>query len=269
MYNTNENTILKLRKNSIITIVVLIFFLGFQTFAQTPVAPEKPKFQTSVYDDAGLLNAEQKSALEQKLIKYADSTSTQIVIATILTTNGEEISYYATNFAHKWGIGQADKDNGVLILVAKDDRKMTIQVGYGLEHILTDALSRRIIETVMTPFFKQGDYYGGLNEATNVMFQIFSGEYKNDKKEEINAFPFIFMVLFFIIFIIIVAKASKNSGGKGGSITTGDFFGPIILSSGGRGGFGGGFGGGSSGGGGFSGGFGGGGFGGGGASGGW
>jgi len=161
MYNTNENTILKLRKNSIITIVVLIFFLGFQTFAQTPVAPEKPKFQTSVYDDAGLLNAEQKSALEQKLIKYADSTSTQIVIATILTTNGEEIAYYATNFAHKWGIGQADKDNGVLILVAKDDRKMTIQVGYGLEHILTDALSRRIIETVMTPFFKQGDYYGG------------------------------------------------------------------------------------------------------------
>ena len=248
---------------------VLSFFIFQWLKAQTENLPESPKLQTSVYDDAGLLSAEQKTALEQKLIHYADSTSTQIVVATVNTVNGEDIAYYAANWGQKWGIGQKDKDNGILILIAKDDRKMTIQVGYGLEHLLTDALSRRVIEKVMVPHFREGDYYGGLDEAANVIFQILAGEYKNDISEEGSILPFLIFLIIFIIVIILISKANKNSGGRG--FTTNND-GPIILSSGGRGGFGGGFGGGgwsSGGGGGFSGGFGGGGFGGGGASGGW
>lgn len=255
-------------------ILLISFFIGFQLIAQVPELPEKPKIETAVYDDAGLLSPEQKTSLEQKLIHYADSTSTQIVVATINTTNGEEIGYYATHWAHKWGIGQADKDNGVLILVAKDDKKMTIRTGYGIEHMLTDALSRRIIENIMKPRFREGDYYGGLDEATNVMFDIFAGEYQNDTTpEKRSIIPFLIIFIIFILLMILISKASKNSGGNGGRNTLDDdFFGPIILSRSGRGSWGGGFGGGGFGGGsggGFGGGFGGGGFGGGGASGGW
>lgn len=246
---------------------LLLFVIGTLTFrAQTPGLPEKPKFQTSVYDDAGLLTPDQKTQLEQKLIHYADSTSTQIVVATILTTNGEEIGYFATNWAHKWGIGQADKDNGILILVAKDDRKMTIRTGYGMEHILTDALSRRIIETNMVPHFREGDYYGGLDEATTAIIQVFAGEYDAEPVEDVGIIGVIFFIAFFLLILFIIYKGAKNSGNSGSS---GDFFGPIILSRGGRGTWGGGSSGGSFGGGGFGGGFGGGGFGGGGASGGW
>lgn len=245
-------------------------------WGQSFTIPEKPDFQTSVYDGASLLSTEQKLVLEQKLIRYADSTSTQIVIITVKSLQGNDPSYTATQWAHKWGIGQADKDNGIILLVAAEDRKMTIQVGYGLEHLLTDAYSRRIIEQILAPHFRQQDYYGGFDEATNAMFQIFAGEYQNDAPaDNIGFLPvliFIAFVFLLIIFIAIAAKNSKNNGGN--SPHDDDFFGPIILSRGGRstwgGGFGGGsWGGGSSGGGGFGGGFGGGGFGGGGASGGW
>ena len=97
--------------------------------------PEKPSKETSIYDGASLLSGTEKASLEQKLINYADTTSTQIVVATITSLEGHNINLYASQWAHKWGIGQADKDNGILFLVAKDDRKMAIQVGYGLEHL--------------------------------------------------------------------------------------------------------------------------------------
>ncbi len=252
----------------------LLFFVFFLTTLQAQdYLPAKPTIPTSVYDGAGLLSSHEKTALEQKLINYADTTSTQIVVATIKSLEDRDINLYAAQWAHKWGIGQADKDNGVLFLVAQEDRKMAIQVGYGLEHLLTDAMSRRIIELVIAPHFKLGDYYSGIDEGTTAMIEVLAGEYENDTvSSESRAFSIILFLVIFIIVIIILTKANKNSGRGGkGYKTYGT--GPIILSSGGRsGGFGtGGFGGGggSFGGGGFSGGFGGGGFGGGGASGGW
>lgn len=252
---------------------IWVFFTTTQLLAQDFTIPEKPNFQTSVYDGAGLLSVEQKTTLEQKLIQYADSTSTQIVVVTVKSLQGNDPSYTAAQWAHKWGIGQADKDNGIMVLVASEDRKMTIQVGYGLEHLLTDAYSRRIIEQIMAPHFRQQDYYGGLNEATNAMMQIFSGEYQNDSSpKDSGVLLIVFFILFMLFIILIIYLASKNAK-HNGSGNDDDFFGPIILSRGGRSTWGGGFGGGSwgggSSGGGFGGGFGGGGFGGGGASGGW
>ena len=250
------------------------YILGLLLFAVTLEVqgqnlPDKPKKETSLYDAAGLLTVEQQLSLEQKLIDYADSTSTQIVVVTIKSLEGRQINLFAAEWAHKWGIGQKDKDNGLLFLIAKEDRKMSIQVGYGLEHLLTDAMSRRIIETIIAPYFKQGDYYRGIDAGTTVMMRVLSGEYVNDKEEESgSSIPFfVFLIIFLLIFILII-RSGKSSGG-GGYRSSGT--GPIIL-GGGSGGFGsGGFGGGggSFGGGGFSGGFGGGGFGGGGASGGW
>lgn len=244
------------------------------------VIPEKPEKQTSVYDYINLLNASQKSALENKLIGYADSTSSQIVVAIISSTDGENINYLGAQWGQKWGIGQADKDNGVLVLLAKDDRRIAINTGYGVEGSLTDAMSKRIIETVIIPQFKQGDYYAGLDQGADAIFQVLTGEFKEERNFGNNeGFPFRAFLPFVIFIVIIIILASRrnrggrgnNRGGRGGRGL--DIWDIIILSNMGRGGHrgssGGGFGGGGFGSGGFGGGFGGGGFGGGGASGGW
>ncbi len=247
--------------------------------------PKKPKLQTSVYDEAQLLSASQNKSLEQKLLNYADSTSTQIVVAIISSTQGENINYLGAQWGQAWGIGQAKEDNGILILLAKDDRKIAINTGYGTEHLLTDALSKRIITRDIIPFFKQNNYYGGLNNGINSIFKVMSGEYKAKRKPIAqNDFPVGLIFLLIFIFIVILASISKNRRGGGGrnggrrSNTT-DILEAIILSGMGRGSYnrgsssswgsgGGSWSSGSSGGG-FSGGFGGGGFGGGGASGSW
>lgn len=264
-----QNYFQKINYKELLFFIVFGFVFSFGIIAQDYL-PDKPKLATSVYDGAHLLSASQKATLEQKLINYSDTTSTQIVVATINSLEGRDINLYATQWAHKWGIGQADTDNGVLFLVAKNDRKMSIQVGYGMEHLLTDAMSRRIIELVVAPHFRNGDYYTGLDAGTTSMIEVMSGEYTEHyvQESEGNIFSVILFIIIFVIFIIILIKANKNSG-RGGGFLSGT--GPIILSGGGRSGGFGGFGGGSGsfGGGGFSGGFGGGGFGGGGASGGW
>tara|TARA_R110001583_G_scaffold130277_2_gene282030 strand:- start:1046 stop:1855 length:810 start_codon:yes stop_codon:yes gene_type:complete len=239
--------------------------------------PAKPTLQTSVYDYANLFSSSQKTFLEQKLIRYSDSTSTQIVIATIDNIGGDEISLTGAEWAHKWGIGQEKEDNGIFILLAKEERRITIQTGYGIEHLLTDAFSRRIIENIIIPEFKKGDYYSGLDKGSDAIFEVLKGTYKNNQpqKGENSGKPgFVIIFIIFIILIIVFSKKNRGGGGPGKRFrkrsTAAAILEAIILSSAGRGGFGGGsFGGGSNGGGGFGGGFGGGGFGGGGSSGGW
>ena len=250
------------------------------TVAQFKI-PEKPKLQeqTSVFDYIDLLSAEQKTSLEQKLIRYSDSTSTQIVTAIIASTQGENINFLGANWGHAWGIGQAKADNGILILLARDDRKIAINTGYGIEPLLTDALSKRIIETVIIPEFKQGNYYEGLNKGADAIFKVLNGEFKEERNlDKSPGFPFqtiLPFIIFKVILIILSNKGRKGDGGKGGNHKGMDLWDIIVLSNMGRGGYrsgssGGGFGGGGSfGGGGFGGGFGGGGFGGGGSSGGW
>ena len=244
------------------------------SFAQFKI-PEKPKFQTSVYDYVNLLSASQKSSLEQKLIKYSDTTSTQIVVAIINSTEGENINYLGAQWGQAWGIGQAKEDNGILILLARNDRRIAINTGYGVEHLLTDAMSKRIIERDIIPYFKQNDYPGGLNRGADAIFEVLSGEYKGSRKSNSNESPIGFGFILIIIFIIIIISISKNrrGGGRNGGNRrgSGGLLEAIILSNMGRGNYNRGSSGwgGSSGGGGFGGGFGGGGFGGGGSSGGW
>lgn len=263
--------------------IILFFFFG-SLFSQTLLAqfdiPKKPSFQTSVYDYVGLLSGGQKAKLENKLVKYSDSTSTQIVVAIIATTKGEEIGYLATKWAHKWGFGQKGKDNGVFLLLAKDDKKITIQTGYGTEHLLTDYRSRQIIEYDILPHFRNGNYYAGLDAGANTIFKVLNGQFKGTRQKDQEFDPsFLIFLIIFIIFFILISRGNRGNhgGGRGNYRNTDsrDILETIILSNAGRGGFSGGgiFGGGSSGGsfggGGFGGGFGGGGFGGGGATGGW
>jgi len=274
----------KVKNKFIYTLLTLLFSFN-ALFAQFDI-PEKPKFQTSVYDYYKLLTPSQKNSLEQKLIKYSDTTSTQIVVAIIASTKGENINYLGAQWGEKWGIGQEKEDNGVLILLARDDRRIAINTGYGVEHLLTDAMSKRIIERDIIPYFKQNDYYGGLNRGADAIFEVMNGEYKGTRQStEGSGFPVGLIFMLFFIFIIILISVSKNrrggggSGGRTGGVDGRDLLEAIILSNMGRGsyrrgssGWGGSSRGGgwsSGGGGGFGGGFGGGGFGGGGASGGW
>lgn len=273
---------LKQRKFSFF--LLLLFVSVSFSFAQYDI-PEKPTKANpdAVYDYINLLSLSQKNNLERKLIKYSDTTSTQIVIAIINSTNGENINYLGAKWGQKWGIGQSKEDNGVLILLAKNDRRIAINTGYGVEHLLTDAMSKRIIERDIIPYFKQNDYPGGLNRGTDAIFEVLNGEYKGTRQSHQGEFPIGLIFILVFIFLIILISISKNRRGGGGNSNRGnrsgasDLLEAIILSNMGRGsyrrgssGWGGSSGGGGwSSGGGFGGGFGGGGFGGGGASGGW
>ncbi|MCW4469532.1 TPM domain-containing protein [Flavobacterium sp. MFBS3-15] len=256
-------------------ITLLAVLLPAVVFAQFDI-PQKPSLQTSVYDYAKVLAADEKSALEQKLVQYSDTTSTQIVVITIKSLKGESIGELTPKWAHEWGIGQADKDNGVLILLAEEERKIWISPGYGVDDRLTAGELGEMTRDVIIPEFKAGSYYNGLDKGTDAIFKMLTGKYKaeakrppNKKSSDDGPGGFIFII---IVIIILAAVFSRRGGGggRGGRGFTGSTLGDIlILSSLGRGGRSSGGWGGSSGGGGFGGGFGGGGFSGGGAGGSW
>ena len=195
--------------------IIVFLHLSIGVFSQINI-PEKPTFIPAVVDSTQTLSKQQFDALSRKLLRYSDSTSTELFVMIITSTFGEEIKFYTTQLAHKWEIGQKGKDNGVVVLLAKNDRKVTIQTGYGVEHLLTDALSKRIIENIMIPEFKSGNFYTGLDKGTDVIFEILKGTYKNDAtpKSEGSGIPFI--VIVFIIFIILLSVFSnkKNGGGN-------------------------------------------------------
>ncbi len=251
--------------------VVITFLLLHQLgFAQYDI-PEKPSFQTSVYDYANLLEANQKKQLEEKLIRYSDSTTTQIVVVIVESLKGEDIAQLSVNWAQKWGVGQAKEDNGVFILLSKNDRRIHISPGYGVEDRLTAGTTGELIRNIIIPEFKAGSYYNGLDKGADAIFDVLKGKYKGERKgnNDSGGGKIIFFIILFIIIIAILSR-NKRGGGNGGRFSGPDLGDIIILSSLGRGGFGGGSSsGGGFGGGGFGGGFGGGGFSGGGAGGSW
>lgn len=264
---------MRLRSLKILSSFFLICFYSFVTAQYT--IPEKPSVLYPVYDEGNLLTSQEKNELNNKLIKFADSTSTEIEVIIIPSTKGEDINYLATMFGEKWGIGQKDVDNGVVFLIATEDRTMSIQQGRAVEQYLTASVAGQILDYIVTPKFKQGKWYEGINGGTTAIMEAVQGKFKplaNQKKTGDTSISKL-IIIGFIIFIILIVIF----GNRGGGNDDGD----VILSRRGRrnypGGFFpfpgsfGGFGGGSSGGGGGGfGGFGGGGsFGGGGASGGW
>ena len=231
--------------------LLLACFLMFSgsMFAQRDI-PSKPSEETSVYDGADILSSSEEKQLEQKLISYADTTSTQIVIATIQSLNGEYEGVYAAEWAQEWGVGQSKKDNGLLILVAENDRKIWITTGYGLEEYLTDARSKQIIEQIILPEFRANSYYNGLDAGTTAIFQVLGGTFKGTPQSQNGGqgFPVqgIVMLILFVVIIISFIKRKGGGGRNGGRRGAGDtFLDAIILSSLGRGGFGGGGAGGS------------------------
>lgn len=268
-------------------IPILLIGLPIWSLAQSdsefPTRPNPPK---AINDLAGMLSPQEIAQLEYRVDSFEKATSTAIVLVTVKSIGIYDVSQYTIELGKRWGIGNKEKDNGVLILASLNDRKINIATGYGVEGALPDGLIGRIIRNDITPFFKSGNYYQGFNNGIDAVIKATAGEYTNDSvndSESGDEVGFVEAGIIFFVIIIFIIIAIKNGGGGGNNgrgrtmsrrgsddLLTGAILGNILseMGRGGRGGFGGGFGGGSSGGGGF-GGFGGGDFGGGGASGSW
>ena len=241
-----------MKKNLSILILLLFSIVSFSqdSFDLEKLLKQKPV--QLVNDFTNTLTPDQKQALENKLVALDDSTSTQITVVIIPSLNGNDIADYNVKLGRAWGVGGKEFNNGVVLLIAKNDRKLNIATGYGVEGALPDITCKHIIDNVIVPNLKGNDYYQGIEEGTDAIIKAVKGEYaapKNYRKKGSSGARIVFIIVMIIIFLVI------SSGGKGGG---GSFMsrrgfaawtiGNMIGGSGGRGGWSGG-GGGSSGGG--------------------
>jgi uncharacterized protein len=249
-------------------VLTILFFLQALLFANNAFAQNiiaKPNPATLVTDLAGVLTPEQKQALENKLVAIDDSSSNQIAVVIIPSLDGYPKEEYANKLLREWGIGNKKTNNGILLLIAVNDRQIRIEVGYGLEGAIPDITALNIIDNDIKPAFKAGNYYEGIDQATDNIAKAAVGEYKvaKVKKSKSKSSGGWFVIVLIIIFVILRSGrggGGSNIGGGGFSdVATGMLLGSL-LGGGGRGGGGwgdsgggggfGGFGGGSSGGGG-------------------
>lgn len=244
-----------------IFLLALLFIAGVG-FSQ----PQIPKLKMWATDLTNTLTQSQLNYLNNKLKTYEDSTSNQILVLMISSLEGYPIEMLAEETATKNQIGSRKFNNGILILIAKDDRKVRIEVGYGLEGAVPDAIASSIIRNEIIPSFKEEDYFAGIDSGIDAIQKAIGGEYKADNSDSEEGFPFYIFVIIVIIIWLFLGR-SKGPFIPGGVYRTGTHYGGWSSGSGswGSGGFGGS--GSFGGGGGFSGG--GGSFGGGGASGSW
>jgi uncharacterized protein len=225
--------------------------------------PEFPKLSGRVVDNAQLLSAVTTQNLNRQLAAQEQRTGNQLVVVTLNDLQGYEIADFGFQLGRHWGIGQKDSNNGALLIIAKQERKMRIEVGYGLEGKLTDARSAQIIQQILSPAFKTGDFNGGITRAVDAMILVIDGKavpVSNKQSSSKSSPPALGLLMFIAVIFMMMGGGGRGRGRSGllGGLLLGS-----ALSRGGSGGFGGGgFGGGGFGGGG-------GGFGGGGASGGW
>ncbi|MDD5492971.1 MAG: TPM domain-containing protein, partial [bacterium] len=228
--------------SKIIFKLLLVGFLSF--FCATAFALEVPDKPVSrINDNAGMFSSQTVMELSQFLTNIEIQTGgVQVVVATFPSLEGDNLEDFSIRLAEKWKIGQKGKDNGVIIVIFKNDRKVRIEVGYGLEAVLSDAVCSQIISQTIVPHFKKEEYDTGLKEALSAIESVIS---ENSNTQVVSRKTTKTIELAFILLVIIVILVIINLGGGGWYNVGGGGF---------RGGFGGGFGGGSGfgGGGGFS-----------------
>ena len=195
-------------------LIVLLLFNAVGAFGQLSV-PQHGGFW--VHDEAGVLSAATKSQLESQLKAERDSTSNQIAVLIIPTLNGESIEAYSLKVAEQWGLGQESKDNGVLLLIAVNDRQLRIEAGSGLEGVLTDAMSSRINRNEIAPYFRNGDYNQGVMAGVTAIIEAIRGEYRNDdpavQRRSSRRSPLSTII---ILLIILFFASRRGKGGRGG-----------------------------------------------------
>lgn len=255
--------------NKIIAIIATFICFVTITVAQIPDRPVPPRL---VNDFANVLTDSERAQLEDVLVKFANTTSTQIVIVSVTDLEGNDPGDYAFQLGEKWGVGQKGSDNGIVILVkpkqGNSKGQVFIATGYGLEGILPDAVvNSTVIDYEMIPRFKENDYFGGISNGAKVIMDITRGEYTAEQYQQKvgqkQKGGFIPAIIIFILVFISMMRGRKNrfySPGKSlpfwlamgmmsGSHRSSGSFGNFSSGSGGFGGFGGGsFGGGGAGG---------------------
>lgn len=207
----------------VLTGLLLLTNLGFAQ--KIPARPNPPRL---VNDFADILTDKQERALEHKLVAYSDSTSTQICVVTVTSLDGTTSDDFAYQIGEKWGVGTKN-NNGVVILVkpktADELGDVSIQVGYGMEPYVTDAVNYGIRTKEMIPAFKEGNYYKGIDNAVNAIIGLASGAYKGNKYAKNNDSDDalgIFVVFLALVFMIVVITASRHGGNKGGKSSGGN-----------------------------------------------
>ena len=245
------------------------FLLIFLLISTTCFGAEVPPLKSYVNDYASMLSPQVVQQLEGELAAFEKSDSTQIVLLTIPSLEGEVLEEYSIKVVEKWQIGQKGKDNGALLLVVKNDRKIRIESGRGLEGTLTDLVSGRIIRNEMTPAFKRGEYDVGVARGVGAIMATVRGEYSAEPRDlrhgKKGASPILTLLLFVLVASVFLGAISKVLGGFAGAVglpvatllsfsgtslfllgllaVVGFFLGifaAFLFSSGGRGGFGGG-----------------------------
>lgn len=264
-----------MKKISTIYRLVALMFIGASFLLEASAIPSRPNPQRLVNDLAGLFSARETASLEHELVAFDDTTSNQITVVTVKSLEGYDASEYATRIGLDWQVGSEKFDNGIVMLVkpktAFSDGEIFIAVGYGLEGAIPDAYVKRIIEEVIIPHFRYGDYFEGVSAGCDVLMKLAGGEIselrEDDDEEGLIAGIIAITIICILVFVIVLVHENGKGGGHGGNGGSGGrrtiHTGPIIIGRPSGGSFGG-----SSFGGGF-GGFGGGSFGGGGAGGRW
>jgi len=218
-------------------LVINIYLLAVAVFAQRAIPPQGGYM---IHDDAQVLSQQDKAMLEYLVKAEEDSTSNQISVLIVPSLEGDDIDSYANRVYNDWKLGQAKRDNGVLFLVAIEDRKMRMEVGRGLEGVLTDAQASRIDRNRVAPYFRQGDYAGGVKAGVVAIIQTVKGEYVNDQpvRQQRAKKPFSWVSLV-VLLIIIILSSRRRGGGGGGYMSRGGWFIPLGGGRSGSGGFGG------------------------------
>lgn len=183
---------------------ILFFFLMLLPIT---AAAEVPTLTARINDYAGFLQPETRSRLEQQLAELEQQDGTQLALLTITSLKGMTIEEYSLQAAEKWGLGQKGLDNGALLVIARDDRKMRIEVGYGLEDRLTDLLCGRIIRSVLVPEFKKENYEQGISAGLETMISVVQGKYSASTTDSPNSVE---DLAGFAIFMIAVMLSLGN-----------------------------------------------------------
>ncbi|OGT97503.1 MAG: methanol dehydrogenase [Geobacteraceae bacterium GWC2_48_7] len=182
---------------------------------------EVPQLRGHVNDYANLLSPDVSQRLEQALTEFEQSDSTQIVVLTIASLEGESLEEYSIKVAEAWRIGQAKLDNGAILLIAKQERKIRIEVGRGLEGKLTDLVSGRIIRGDISPYFKNNNYDSGITSGVSSIMQVVRGEYQAQprdlKQGKKSTEPVFTLLIFLLVAIVFLGSLSKFLGGAAGA----------------------------------------------------
>jgi uncharacterized protein len=156
--------------------LVALAVAGLAFFVSVHAEVAVPVLQSRVTDLTGTLTADQKGALEQRLAAFEASKGSQIAVLMLASTKPEEIEQYSIRVAEAWKIGRKGTDDGLILIVAKDDHRLRVEVGYGLEGAIPDAVAKRVISETITPRFKGGDYYGGISAGVDQLIKLVEGE---------------------------------------------------------------------------------------------